>query len=83
MKKRRKKKVGPPDTVASRAASSLVHARWDSLGLNERLTQLKSTHDGVKKFWAKMTPEERSEELGRRARVREENKRANVSISDK
>lgn len=83
MKKRPKKKVEPADTAASVAASSLAHIRWDPLSLNKRLTQLKPAHDSVKKFWANKTPEERSEILRRRAKVRKENKRADRSISDK
>jgi hypothetical protein len=71
--KKRQKKLGPPD-AATVAGSELASSRWKKLGLNERLRQLKPTHEGVRNMWANMTDEEKSAEMRRRAAVRAENK---------
>ena len=70
----------PKDTdTAKVAGSELAFARWERLSLNERIKQLKSTHDGMRNMWANMTAEERSNEMRKRAQKREENKRKRQS----
>lgn len=63
------------DTAATVAGSQLAFSRWERLTLNDRLKQLESTHEGVRNMWGNMTAEQRSEEMRRRAVIREENKR--------
>jgi len=79
--KKRRKKMEPPDK-ANAAASELASTRWKRLGPNERLNQLKPTHEGVRNMWANMTDEEKSTEMRRRAVVRAENKRKRSRVSD-
>ena len=73
--------MGKPKDMdtATVAGSELAFARWERLSLNERIKQLKPTHEGVRNMWANMTAEERSNEMRRRARIREENKRKRQS----
>ena len=79
--KKRRKKTGPPDK-ASAAGTALASSRWKKLDPNERRTQLKPTHEGVRNMWANMTDEEKSAEMRRRAEVREENKRKRGSSDE-
>jgi hypothetical protein len=80
--KKRRKKIETPDK-ATAAGSALASSRWEKLELNDRLRQLKATHEGVRNMWANMTDEEKSVEMRRRAVVRAENKRKRTNVSDR